>query len=71
MSDGVHAPGRRPRGWMSLYAAAFVAMLAAGAMLGLAARELLREDGLLWASVVLSGLSLVLAGLSLVAPRRR
>lgn len=71
MSDGAHAPERRPRGWMSLYAAAFVAMLAAGALLGLAARELLRENGLLWASIALSGLALALAVLSLVVPRRR
>jgi uncharacterized membrane protein len=71
VTDGVHAPGRRPRGWMSLYAAAFVTMLAAGALLALAARELLSEDGLLWASIGLSGLSLGLAVLSLVAPRRR
>ncbi|MGH2539704.1 MAG: hypothetical protein ACRDGK_04220 [Actinomycetota bacterium] len=56
---------------MSLYAAAFVAMLAAGALLGLAARELLRENGLLWASIALSGLALALAVLSLVVPRRR
>lgn len=56
---------------MSLYAAAFVAVLAAGALLGLAAREFLREAGLLWASIGLSALALVLAALSLALPRRR
>lgn len=61
----------QPRGSMSLYAAAFLAVLAAGALLGLAAREFLREAGLLWASIGLSALALVLAALSLALPRRR
>jgi hypothetical protein len=56
---------------MALYAAAFLAVLAAGALLGLAAREFLRETGLLWASIGLSALALVLAALSLALPRRR
>ena len=68
-TDATH--GSRPRGSMSLYAGAFVAVLAAGALLALAAREFLRESGLLWASIGLSGLALVLAVLSLVLPRRR
>ncbi|MGZ8613224.1 MAG: hypothetical protein ACXWX4_00930 [Actinomycetota bacterium] len=65
------APWSRPRGWMSLYGASFVAVIAAGVLLGLAAREFLRETGLLWVSIGLSGLALVLAVLSLVLPRRR
>ncbi len=64
-------PGSQLRGSMSLYAAAFLAVLAAGALLGLAAREFLRETGLLWASIGLSALALVLAALSLALPRRR
>jgi hypothetical protein len=56
---------------MSLYAVAFGSVLAAGALLAIAAREFLRETGLLWASICLSGLALVLAVLSLVLPRRR
>ena len=64
-------PGSRPRGSMSLYAAAFLAVLAAGALLGLAVREFLRETGLLWASIGLSALALVLVALSLALPRRR
>jgi hypothetical protein len=60
----------RPRGSMAVYAVAFVAMLVAGALLGLAARELLRESGLLWASIVLSASAIVLAVVSVVLPRR-
>jgi hypothetical protein len=55
---------------MAVYAVAFVAMLVAGALLGLAARELLRESGLLWASIVLSASAIVLAVVSVVLPRR-
>ncbi len=66
MSD--EAP--RPRGSMAVYAVAFVVMLAAGALLGLAAREFLRETSMLWASIVLSGSAVVLSVLSVVLPRR-
>jgi hypothetical protein len=64
------APAGGPRGSMALYGAAFVVMLVAGALLGLAAREFLRESGLLWASIALSATSVVLAVASLVLPRR-
>ncbi len=60
----------RLRGSMAVYAVAFVLMLAAGALLGLAAREFLRETSMLWASIVLSGSAVVLSVLSLVLPRR-
>jgi hypothetical protein len=60
----------RPRGSMAVYAVAFVVMLAAGALLGLAAREFLRETSMLWASIVLSGSAVVLSVLSVVLPRR-
>jgi hypothetical protein len=56
---------------MAIYGAAFVVMLAAGLLLGLAAREFLRETGLLWASIALSACAVVLAAVSLVLPRRR
>ena len=59
-----------PRGSMAVYGVAFVVMLAAGLLLGLAARELLRENGLLWASIALSAGAVVLAVVSLVLPRR-
>ena len=49
---------------------AFVVMLAAGVLLGLAAREFLRETALLWASIALSGGAVVLAVLAVVLPRR-
>ena len=60
----------RPRGSMAVYAGAFVLMLAAGALLGLAAREFLRETSMLWASIALSASAVVLSVLSVVLPRR-
>ncbi|MGZ8581262.1 MAG: hypothetical protein ACXWW9_08270 [Actinomycetota bacterium] len=68
MSD--EAPTPRPRGSMVVYAVAFVVMLAAGALLGLAAREFLRETSMLWASIALSTSAVVLSVLSVVLPRR-
>ena len=64
------SPRGSPRGSMAVYGVAFVAMLAAGLLLGLAAREFLRESGLLWASIALSAGAVVLAVVSLVLPRR-
>jgi hypothetical protein len=60
----------RLRGSMVVYAVAFVLMLAAGALLGLAAREFLRETSMLWASIALSASAVVLAVLSVALPRR-
>jgi hypothetical protein len=62
--------GTPPRGSMALFAVAFVVMLAAGVLLGLAAREFLRETSLLWASIVLSAAAVALAVLAVVLPRR-
>jgi hypothetical protein len=62
--------GTPPRGSMALFAVAFVVMLAAGMLLGLAAREFLRETSLLWASIVLSAAAVALAVLAVVLPRR-
>lgn len=59
-----------PRGSMAVYAVAFLVMLAAGVVLGFAAREFLREPVLLWASIGLSATATVLAVLALVFPRR-
>jgi hypothetical protein len=65
------APGPgSSRGSMAVYGVAFVVMLAAGVLLGLAAREFLRETGLLWASIALSAGAVVLAVVSLVLPGR-
>ena len=66
MSD--EAP--RFRASFTVYALAFVLMLVAGALLGLAARAFLRETSMLWASSVLSASAVVLAVLSVVLPRR-
>jgi Na+/proline symporter len=55
---------------VALFAVAFVVMLAAGALLGLAAREFLRETGLLWASIALSVCAVVLAVLAVALSRR-
>jgi hypothetical protein len=55
---------------MAVYAAAFAVMVAAGLSLGLAARDFLRNEALLWASAALSAGAVVLAVLSVVLPRR-
>jgi len=55
---------------MTAYAAAFAVMLAAGLLLGLAARDFLRNDAMLWASVALSAGAIALAVISVVLPRR-
>ena len=56
---------------MAVYGVAFVAMLVGGLVLGLAARDFLREDALLWTSIASSAAAIVLAVLSVVLPRRR
>ena len=66
----VSASPRRPSGSVALFAVAFVVMLAAGVLLGLAAREFLRETALLWASIALSVSAVVLALVAVVLPRR-
>lgn len=72
MSHGERRGGRsRPRGRVSLYAVAFVLMLAAGGVLAMAARTFLESRSLLWVSVGLSAASILIAVLSLVLPRRR
>ena len=58
------------RGSALLFAAGFVAVLAAGVMFGLAARELLREVGLLWASIASSAVAVVLAVAAVLVPGR-
>ncbi len=59
-----------PRGSALLFAAGFVAVLAAGLLFGLAARELLRENGLLWASIASSAVAVVLAVAAVLVPGR-
>ena len=79
--SGTHATDRdqvsdtprstRARGWASLYAVAFLLMLAAAATMGVAARGFLASTTPLWVSTGLSAGSIVLAIASLVLPRRR
>ena len=64
------APTKTPRGRLAVYAAAFVVMLVAGALLGVAAREFLGNTGILWLSAGLSALAIVLAVVALIVPRR-
>lgn len=62
-------PTRR-RGWVSLYTAAFVLLLSAGAALVASSLGNLRSIGLLWVSVALSSAAIAIAVASLVVPRR-
>jgi hypothetical protein len=55
---------------ITLYAAAFVCMLVAGAILAVAAKEFFKTTVTLWASVGFSGLAIVLAVVSIVSGRR-
>lgn len=59
------------RGWVSLYAAAFVLMLVAAFALMASSLGSLRSIGLLWISSTLSLAAAALAVASVLAPRRR
>lgn len=59
------------RGWVSLYAVAFVLMLAAGAVFVAASLGRLESLGLLRVSAWLSGAAIVVAVASVLVPRRR
>jgi hypothetical protein len=61
---------KRPRGWVSVYALAFVLLLGAGAAMGASAVGLLASTRLLWASTILSGAAILVAVTSVVLPRR-
>lgn len=58
------------QGWIALYAAAFVLMLLAGALLMIAALGSLSSIRLLWASAAFSVAAMVAAVAGVVAPRR-
>jgi hypothetical protein len=64
-------PGRRPRGWASVYAIAFLFMLAAAATLIVAVKGFLASTTPLWVSAGLSAGSIVASIVSVVLPRRR
>ncbi|MEP7059805.1 MAG: hypothetical protein ABI828_03655 [Actinomycetota bacterium] len=54
----------------TIYAAAFVCMLAAAVILGVAVKGFLKTKGTLWLSVGFSGLAILLAVGSLIRARR-
>lgn len=56
--------------WIGLYAAAFVLMLVAGAILVIAALGSLSSIRLLWTSAAFSVAAMVVAAAGVVAPRR-
>ncbi len=62
---------RRRRGWVRLYAAAFVLMLVGAVALMVASLGSLRSIGLLWVSSASSLVAVALAVASVVVPRRR
>ena len=62
---------KAPRGWASLYALAFLLMVAAATTLGVAVKGFLASTTPLWMSAGLSAGSIVVAIVSLVLPRRR
>jgi hypothetical protein len=66
---GPEAP-RRPRGWVSLYAVAFLLLVGAGVAFTASASGLLESARLQWTSTVLSALAIVVAIVSVVLPRR-
>ncbi len=63
-------PPRARQGWVGLYAAAFVLMLMAGAILVIAALGSLSSIRLLWASAAFSVAAMVAAVAGVAAPRR-
>jgi hypothetical protein len=62
---------RTPRGWVSLYAAAFVLMLTAGTVFAVATLGRLESLRLFRVSAGLSIAAMAVAILSVVLPRRR
>jgi hypothetical protein len=60
-----------PRGWVTLYAAAFALMLTAGVLIAVASGDFLESTTPLLVSAVCSGVAIVLAVLSVVLPRRK
>jgi hypothetical protein len=61
----------RPRGWVSLYAAAFALLIAAALVFASAAFGKLESLGLLRTSAWLSAAAILLALSSVLLPRRR
>jgi hypothetical protein len=66
----VRTPGRK-RGWVSLYAAAFLLMVIAGGLVVVSLLGRLESIRLLWASAWVSVAAIVVAAASVLVPRRR
>ncbi|MGZ4148658.1 MAG: hypothetical protein ACXVQJ_01325 [Actinomycetota bacterium] len=62
--------GRRARGWISLYLAAFVLLLVSGLSVALAARSLLQSLAPLYISIALSVVAAILAVVAVLLPKR-
>jgi hypothetical protein len=60
----------KPRGWVSLYALAFLLMAAAGAALVISAKHFLSNIDLLWISAGLSGAAILVSIVGVLLPRR-
>ena len=60
----------RPRGWVSVYALAFLLLVGAGVAMTASAVGFLTSTRLLWTSTVLSGLAILVAIVSVALPRR-
>jgi len=58
------------RGWVSLYAVAFMLLVGAGVALVASSAGALRSIGLLWLSALLSAAAIVAAVVAVVLPRR-
>ena len=58
------------RGWVSLYAVAFVLLVGAGVALVASSAGALRSIGLLWLSALLSAAAVIAAVVAVVMPRR-
>jgi len=65
------APAKPPRGWVTLYAVAFVLVLVAGSLIAVAGSSFLESTTPLLVSALCSGVAIVLAVLSVVLPRRK
>jgi len=65
------APAKPPRGWVTLYAMAFVLMLVAGLLIAVAGSSFLESTTPLLVSAACSAVAIVLAVLSVVLPRRK
>lgn len=66
----VRTPGRT-RGWVSVYAIAFVLMSVAGGLFAASFLGRLESIRLLWASAGVSVAAIAVAAVSVLAPRRR